>query len=84
MFGRKLRVPLDILYGLSVSKNPFFSMKEVKEKFIKMFDFANERVNTRQVNSSTYSDKKIKDVKLKVETLVYIYLPRNKRKKVNS
>ena len=59
-------------------------MKEVKEKFIKMFDFANERVNTRQVNSSTYSDKKIKDVKLKVETLVYIYLPRNKRKKVNS
>ena len=84
MFGRKLRVPLDILYGLSVSKNPFFSMKEVKEKFIKLFDFANERVNTRQVNSSTYSDKKIKDVKLKVETLVYIYLPRNKRKKVNS
>ena len=84
MFGRKLRVPLDILYGLSVSKNPFFSMKEVKEKFIKMLDIANERVNTRQVNSSTYSDKKIKDVKLKVETLVYIYLPRNKRKKVNS
>ena len=84
MFGRKLRVPLDILYGLSVGKNPFFSMKEVKEKFIKLFDFANERVNTRHVNSSTYSDKKIKDVKLKVETLVYIYLPRNKRKKVNS
>ena len=32
MFGRKLQVPLDMLYGLSVSNNRLFSMKEIKEK----------------------------------------------------
>ena len=42
MFDGKLRVPLDILYGLSVSNNRFFSMKEFKEKLSKMFDIANE------------------------------------------
>ena len=81
-FRRKLRVPLDILYGLSVSKNRFFSMKEFNEKLSKMFDVANERVNIRQVNSSTYYDKIIKDEKLQVETLVYIYLPRHGRKEI--
>ena len=48
-----------------------------------MFDIANERVNSRQVNSITY-DKKIRDEKLQVETLVYVSLPRKKRKKINS
>ena len=46
-----------------------------------MFDIANERVHSRQVNSITY-DKKIRDEKLQVETLVYISLPRNERKKL--
>lgn len=46
-----------------------------------MFDIANERVISRQVNSITY-DKKIRDEKLQVETLVYVSLPRNERKKL--
>ena len=82
MFVRKLRVPLDIWYGLSVNNNRFFSMKEFKEKLSKMFDIANESVNVRQVNSSTYFNKKIKDEKLQVETLVSIYLPRNEKEKL--
>ena len=57
-------------------------MKEFNEKLSKMFDVANERVNIRQVNSSTYYDKIIKDEKLQVETLVYIYLPRHGRKEI--
>ena len=55
-------------------------MKEFKENLSKIFDIDNERVNTHQVNSSAYYDKKIKDEKLLVEMLVYIYLPRNERK----
>ena len=57
-------------------------MKELKEKLSKMFNIANESVNTRHVNSNTYNDKKIKDEKLQVETLAYVYLPRNDRKKL--
>ena len=46
-------------------------MKEFKEKLSKIFDIDNERVNTRQVNSSAYYDKKIKDEKLLVEMLMW-------------
>ena len=49
-------------------------MKEFKEKLSKIFDIDNERVNTRQVNSSAYYDKKIKDEKLLVDMLIYIYI----------
>ena len=84
VFGRLLRVPLDRLYGLTVTNNRFFAMKEFKEQISKIFDIANGRVNTRQVNSSIYHNKKIKDENLQVETLVYIYLPRNERRKGNS
>ena len=56
-------------------------MKEFKEKLSKIFDIDNERVKYRQVNSSAYYDKKIKDEKLLVEMLIYIYIYQEMREK---
>ena len=56
-------------------------MKEFKEKLSKIFDIDNERVNTRQLNSSAYYDKKIKDEKLLVDMLIYIYIYQEMREK---
>ena len=39
-----------------------------------MFDIANERVNTRQVNSSTYYDKKIKNEKITSRNTCHVFI----------
>ena len=83
MFGRNLRIPMDILYGLSFNdREKLFSMKEFREKLSKMYELAAESVNQRQIKSKSYYDAKVNDDKLDVNTLVYIYLPRKQRMKL--
>ena len=82
MFGRNLRVPMDIIDGLSINEQRLFSMKEFRDKLSKMYEIASEHVNTRQIKSNTYHDAKVKDDQLEVNTLVYIYLPRKQRMKL--
>ena len=36
MFGRNLRVPMDIIYGVSINEQRLFSMKEFRDKLSKM------------------------------------------------
>ena len=48
MFGRKDRIPLDIMYGIVNSEGLPFNISEFKKKLEKMYELANENMNTRQ------------------------------------
>ena len=76
MFGRKHRMPLDIMYGIDHSEGLPYNVSEFKEKFKKMYELANENMNTRQSKYLSYYDKKVFDDPIKEEQLVYMYLPR--------
>ena len=83
MFERKLRIPTGILYGFNKNNaNEFFSMKEIQNKLIQMYELARDSMNARQQKANTYYDRKVKDEPLDTNTLVYVYLPRNERKKL--
>ena len=83
MFGRKMRIPTDILYGLANNdSNAFFSIKEFQNKLNQMYELARDNLDTRQQKAASYYDKKVKDHPLDMNTLVYVYLPRNERKQL--
>ena len=82
-FGRKVRIPTDILFDASYSnKENMFSITEFRKKLSDIYELANESMNTRQTKSLSYHDKKVCDDILKENTEVYVYLPRNKREKL--
>ena len=84
MFGRNLRVSMDILYSLSLNDHAtLFTMKEFRDKFSQMYELAADNVNQRQIKSNSYYDAKVHDDKLEINTLVYIYLPRKQRMKLD-
>ena len=82
-FGRKLRTPLDILYGTRLEENEIFSITQFKENLRKMFELAHESMSRRQQKYLNYHDKKIYDDIIAEGTLVYMYLPRKQRVKLS-
>ena len=84
MFGRKLRTPLDILYGWkNEDENIPFSIRDFKVRLHNLYELANEMMNTRQEKYLNYHDKKVYDDVLPVDCLVYLYLPRKQRDKMD-
>ena len=83
MFGRKFRVPADILYGnLNQNREMPYSVEHFSQKLALMYDIARHNMVSRQKVYSTYYDEKVRDDKLKTGDLVYIYLPAKKREKL--
>ena len=83
MFGRKFRVPTDMLFGtLSRDKNCPLSIEQFSEQLSSMYELAKQRMSTRQKVSATYYDKKITDDKLVPGEQVYIYQPAKSHKKL--
>ena len=83
MFGPKFRVPTDILYGkLCQNKDYATSYTEFVEKLQLMCEIAQRKMQARQDTYATYYDKKVMDNPLSEGDTVYVYLPRNKHKKL--
>ena len=83
MFGRKLRIPLDIMYGMENSERLPFSVSGFIKKLQTMYELTNESMDTRQNKYPSYYDKKVFDDPIKEQELVYKYLPRKQRDKLS-
>ena len=59
-----------------------FSIKEFKERLHILYKLANETMHTRQEKYLNYQDKKVCDDVLPLNCLVYLYLPRKRRDKM--
>ena len=82
-FGRKLRIPIDIIYGCcNEEKDELFNVKEMREKLTKMYELAGETMAARQAKYLSYHDKKVFDDKLDLGTLVYMHVPKRSREKL--
>ena len=81
MFGRKIRVPIDILYNFTESEK-FESLDDFKQTLQSMYELARNKMSARQEKVANYFDKKVIDDPLAIGDKVYIYLPRNKRLKL--
>ena len=57
-------------------------MKEFQNKLNQMYELARDSMNARQQKANTDYDRKVKADPLDTNTLVYVYLPRNERKKL--
>eukprot|EP00795_Rhopilema_esculentum_P007318 gene7318-13030_t len=82
MFGRRFRVPIDILYGTFENTESNLSLQSYKDNLNSMYDTAREHMNQRQARYAAYHDKNVIDDKLSVGDYVYVYLPRLARVKL--
>ena len=82
MFGRRFRVPIDILYGTFENTESNLSLQSYKDNLNSMYDTARVHMNQRQARYAAYHDKNVIDDKLSVGDLVYVYLPRLARVKL--
>ena len=57
MFGRKVRIPLDILYNYHKESEPI-PVEQFKDNLNKMYLIAQEKMNARQDKYATYVDRK--------------------------
>ena len=48
-FGRKLRIPIDVMYGFKTREKEPFNITEFKENLTKMYDLANNELTTSEV-----------------------------------
>lgn len=84
MFGRKFRVPMDMLFGaLYGHENAPRSVEEFHEQLSGMYTLVKRNLEARQKVTATYYDQKVKDDKLLPGTLVYVYLSAKKREKLS-
>ena len=81
MFGRKIGIPLDILYNCHRESEPI-PVEQFKDNLNKMYAIAQEKMNARQDKYATYVDRKKLDDILHVDDKVYVYFPRMKRMKL--
>ena len=81
-FGRRLNVPLDIVYGEITNDSKIGDFGTFIKKIEDLYEHARESLKTQQEVSTTYYDKKVIDDKLRCGNLVYVYLPRNRRIKL--
>ena len=81
MFGRKARIPLDILHNYHKESEPI-SIEQFKDNLNKMYSIAQEKMSARQDKYATYVDRKKLDDILHVDDKVYVYFPRMKRMKL--
>ena len=83
MFGRKFRVPNDMLFEtFSRDKTCPMSIEQFNEELSYIYELARQNMSTRQKISASYYDKKIIDDKLLPRDLVYMYQSARSRKKL--
>ena len=80
MYGRKLRIPLDILYGYTGSNEPRYdNIEEMRENLSEIYKVVRENMHVRQDTAATYHDKnRVEDV-LEVGNDVYVYYPKGNK-----
>ena len=81
-FGRKFRVPHELLYGSFDVEKRGYSFDQFVNELNLMFKIARENMKWRQDKFATYYDKKRHDTVLSEGDLVLIYQPRLKRSKL--
>ena len=81
MFGRKARIPLDILYNYH-KESESIPVEQFKDNLNKMYATAQEKMNSRQDKYTNYIDRKKLDDILHVDDKLYVYLTRMKRMKL--
>ena len=78
MFGRKARIPLDILYNYQKESESIL-VEQLKDNLNKMYETAREKMNSRQDKYASCVDRKKLDDILHVDEKGYVYFPRIKR-----
>ena len=71
MFGRKGRIPLDILYNYH-KESESIPVEQFKDNLNKLCAIAQEKMNARQDKYATYLDRKKLDDILHVDDKVYV------------
>ena len=82
MFGRKFRIPLDILHGSFLESSAYCSFEDYKKELNFMYNIAREKMDLRQAITVTYYDRKRQDSTLEIGDFVLPYNPRLKREKL--
>ena len=77
MFGRKARIPLDILYNYQKESESIL-VEQLKDNLNKMYETAREKMNSRQDKYASCVDRKKLDDILHVDEKGYVYFPRIK------
>lgn len=73
MFGRRYRLPIDILYG-SCETSKFQSISDFHKELKLMIGYAKSFMEKRQLQTKTNYDKKRRIDPLKAKDTVYIYI----------
>ena len=76
MFGRNLRIPIDILYGTVDEKYKHVATDTFAKQLSQMYAIARQNMGMKQMRYKTYYDQKVVDSKFQVNDLVYVYLSR--------
>ena len=80
MYGRKLRIPLDIVYGYRNSNQESCQdIGELRNNMSEIYELVRENMSTRQDVAATYYDKKILDDVLELACEVYVHNPMSKK-----
>ena len=82
-FGRKFKIPIDILYG-SHNFSAHFTIEQFSKNLNQMYELARNKMNMRQATAKTYYDRKrIEGTQIKPDDLVLVYNPRLKGLKLH-
>ena len=79
MFGRKVRVPIDLLYNINSEISGVTSIDQFESQLQNLYALARENMSARLEKAANCYDKKVLDDSLLLDDKVYVYLPRNKR-----
>ena len=77
MYGRKLRLPLDIVFSYNRNEDIYQNIQELKENFSKIYAMVRENMNRRQDTAASYYDRSVIDDKLELNCPVYVFNPRS-------
>ena len=83
MFGRKFRLPADILFG-NLSEHEFQSIAEFQDNLAAMYECAYESIGHCQSEMKKHYDKKRKSEPLTIGDYVYIFNPRIRSNELKS
>ena len=80
MYGRKLRLPLDIVFAYQKEKeDKYYSIAEARRNLSRIYEIVRCNMNIRQDVAATYYDKKVLDDILENNSEVYVFRPKSKK-----
>ena len=80
MYGRKLRLPMDIVFTYRGSnENTFHNVAEFKSNLSRIYDIVRENMNARQDTAASYYDRSVMDDELELHRQVYVFNSRSRK-----